>query len=339
MKNAVINIVLFPFWILSIFSKNKSFGRNPIIKNPLLNFLGLHVFRLVLAHGISNFRFLLLSYLMDKEERKKFHEDGYLVLKNFLPEEKFLALEEEAINYKGQVTEIIQGDTATDRVWLSSQKCKELTSCQQLLIHPSYKKRLRYCAATNSPPLIFIQAIRHNCILGGADPQKTLHSDTFHPTMKAWLYLVDVTSENGPFKYIKGSNKLTWKRIIWEYRKSVSTALGGGGGSFRVTDEDLIQLGYGPPEAVQVPRNTLVIVNTFGLHCRGSADGSKTRIEIWAHSRVNPFVPFPGMSTEFIDKIRNYIISQIMQKEAATGKVSIVQANWKVGFDQESRKN
>lgn len=331
MINRLLNFLALPFWVLSIFTKNKSFGKNPVIKNRVLNYLGLHIFRVLLSHFISGLRFRMLSYLMASDERKKFHDDGFLLLHDFLPIEDFGRLEEEAINYEGDAAEVVQGDTATDRVWLSPKRCNELTACRQLLNSPDYRNRLRYCGATNTPPLFFIQAIRHHCIQGKADPQKTIHSDTFHPTMKAWLYLVDVTSSNGPFQYIRGSNRLTWKRIKWEYRKSVSTALNGGGGSFRFNDEDLKELGYSEPEVVSVPANTLVIVNTFGLHCRSDAEEGGTRVEIWAHSRVNPFNPFPGLSSKQLDRFRNIFIDWVMRYEKRVGKVSIVKANWSSG--------
>lgn len=328
----LIKAVIFPIWILSIFSKSKSFGKNPVIKNPVLNLIGLHVFRLLLAHTMSGLRFLVLSNLMTKKERQTFHRDGYLILKNFLPADNFTALEQEAKNYQGEAAEIVQGDTATDRVWLSPEKCDELISCKRLLNSSSYTNRLKYCAATMSSPIFYIQAIRHHFRLGGPDPQKKLHADTFHPTMKAWLYLVDVTPENGPFMYISGSNRLTWKRIKWEYKKSLSTSRLGGGGSFRVDDEDLLELGYARPRVVVVPRNTLVIVNTFGLHCRGEAKEARIRLEIWAYSRVNPFLPLPGLSLKFIDLIRNKIIAWSLRREENSGKVKMIQANWRTEF-------
>ncbi|MCG8490476.1 MAG: phytanoyl-CoA dioxygenase family protein [Sneathiellales bacterium] len=337
MNKSLRNLALLPVWILSIFSKSKSFGENPVVGSYILNLLGLHVFRLLLAHGISNFRFFLLSPLMPKEERKRFHEDGYIVLKDFLPEEEFAALQHEAIQYSGQVAEKIEGDTATDWVRLSPDKCKELPACKRMLDVPGYRKRLQYCAATLRPPLYYIQAIRHNYVSGEKDPQKDVHSDTFHPTMKAWFYMVDVTPENGPFKYIKGSHKLSWSKIKWEYRKSLREARAGTDGSFRATEEDLKELGYDQPKAVCVPRNTLVIVNTHGYHCRGQANGAQTRVEIWAFSRVNPFNPFLGLSVKLLEKVRHKIIDKLTDHQSKSGKLKVVTANWSSEFKQDAK--
>ena len=39
---------------------------------------------------------------------------------------------------------------------------------------------------------------------GLSDPQTDLHTDTFHPTVKAWLFLTDVAPETMPFVYVPG---------------------------------------------------------------------------------------------------------------------------------------
>src|SRR3546814_11353522 len=53
------------------------------------------------------------------------------------------------------------------------------------------------------------------------DSQTALHSDTYHPTMKAWFFLHDVANDEGPFQYVPGSHRLTPQRIAWEKRKSL----------------------------------------------------------------------------------------------------------------------
>ena len=39
---------------------------------------------------------------------------------------------------------------------------------------------------------------------GLPDPQTDLHTDTFHPTVKAWLFLTDVAADAMPFVYVPG---------------------------------------------------------------------------------------------------------------------------------------
>ena len=49
-----------------------------------------------------------------------------------------------------------------------------------------------------------------------------LHADTFHPTMKAWFFIDEVSADKGPFTYVPGSHRLTWARPKWKYRRSIT---------------------------------------------------------------------------------------------------------------------
>ena len=55
----------------------------------------------------------------------------------------------------------------------------------------------------------------------GPDPQLELHSDTFHPSLKAWLFLTDVPEDGRPLTYVAGSHRLTPDRLAWEKRRTV----------------------------------------------------------------------------------------------------------------------
>ena len=74
----------------------------------------------------------------------------------------------------------------------------------------------KYCAARLKRPLYYVQSIKNGYVAGRSDPQKVLHSDTFHSSMKAWYFIDDVTEDRGPFTYVPGSHRLTWKRLKWE---------------------------------------------------------------------------------------------------------------------------
>ena len=56
---------------------------------------------------------------------------------------------------------------------------------------------------------------------GPPDPQLELHADTFHPSLKAWLFLTDVTDDQGPLTYVAGSHRLTPERLAWEQARSI----------------------------------------------------------------------------------------------------------------------
>jgi len=81
--------------------------------------------------------------------------------------------------------------------------------------------------------------------------------------MKSWYFLDDCNSDNGPFTYLPGSQRLTLARLKWEYKKSITISQKGdhysSNGSFRATPEDLISMGMGkpigmPPNAACEPR-------------------------------------------------------------------------------------
>ncbi len=130
--------------------------------------------------------------------------------------------------------------------------------------------------------------------------------------MKAWFFLQDVEISDGPFNYCVGSNRLGWRRLKWEYAKSVKGKFNNDGysekGSFRAFDEDLKQLNLNSPKKILVKKNTLVIANTNGFHCRGDAEGGASRTSIFVSSRVNPFNIFPGINSITLSNIREKIL-------------------------------
>ncbi len=125
-----------------------------------------------------------------------------------------------------------------------------------------------------------------------------LHSDTFHATAKAWLFLDDVDEDDGPFAYVPGSHRLTPQRLAWERDQSVSAARSPdrmhSEGSFRATESDLSALGLPPPAKMAVSANTLIIADTSGFHHRCPSPRPTCRVELYATLRRSPFLPWTG---------------------------------------------
>src|ERR1700726_1013593 len=61
----------------------------------------------------------------------------------------------------------------------------------------------------SAAPMVYVQTVLSHAVEGPADPQRDLHTDTFHPTVKAWLFLTDVTQDAMPFVYVPGPRRLT----------------------------------------------------------------------------------------------------------------------------------
>jgi hypothetical protein len=303
------SLVLWPVWVLQVFGMSKSFRDNPVLGSPLLNRLGLHAARLVMAHAVTRLRLFTLAPLVDEGTRREFRRDGYLVIENFLPADDFQALEREVRACRGEVRECIQGDTLTHRILLDDEALAAMPAVRRLVEDKRYERLLKYCAARLKRPLYYIQSIKNGYIEGGPDPQKVLHADTFHPTMKAWFFIDEVTADKGPFTYVRGSHRLTWARLKWEYRRSIQGAALGDGysekGSMRADAEDLAELGLPAPRGITAKPNTLVVADTHGFHRRGDALRRHRRLEIWAYSRTNPFNPLPGLGLKAFSRIEH----------------------------------
>jgi hypothetical protein len=191
-----------------------------------------------------------------------------------------------------------QGDTITRRVPVGPALRRAIPPLDRLLDRPDWTGLLAYVASTRTTPLYYVQTILGGVAPGAPDPQIELHSDTFHPSLKAWLFLTDVDQGGRPLTYVPGSHRLTPERLAWEKRKSVEVLEQGDRlsqrGSFRVSDAELKELGLGAPVHFAVPANTLVAVDTCGFHARADADHPTLRVELWAYCRRTPFLPWTG---------------------------------------------
>ena len=302
------NIILLPVWLLELFTRAKSFGGNPILGNKLLNLMGLHVFRLLLARLIFVCRQSVLAFKVSAEDRAEFKRNGYVVKENFLPDERFKRLAEEINHYRGEAWESIQGDTITQHIFLDYVGLEDLPNCAEFVDNPRLLGLLKYWAGKSDFPRFFIQRIKSHFVTGEADPQRRLHADTFHPAAKCWFFIEDVGLDDGPFTYIPGSHRLTWQRLKWEYHKSCTARSLSDGGSFRINDADLTELKLGKPISLSVKKNTLVVANVYGFHCRGQSLHKGVRTEIFGFFRPNPFNPFPGFDTRIMRIAKQWAI-------------------------------
>lgn len=295
-----------PMWVFNIFTKQKNFTRNPILRSKFLNLLGLHVFRLILSNWCTKIRRLHLFYLIPKEDRASFKRHGFLIKENFLPIEEYNALKKLCSEAKDYDSIGHDGDTKNYRFSLK-RLCEEHNLTVNIFKNKKYYNLLRYTAAKDCNFRFFANRL----ITGQTDIQTNLHTDTYHPTMKSWLYLHDVTKlEDGPFCYYPGSHKLSLKRIILEYK--ISNNLFSNmypeayGGSCRYTDKMVAELSLTEPKYFTVKENTLVIADTFGIHKRTPSRPGNIRTSINVTYRdFWPFSIFPGFLSKFW-KNKNY---------------------------------
>jgi Phytanoyl-CoA dioxygenase (PhyH) len=201
--------------------------------------------------------------------------------------------------YRGPLREISEGDTIMRKIALDARALAAFPALYRLLQSSQWRGLIRYGGSRDAEPVVWIQSILRHACSGPADPQTFLHADTFHPTVKAWLFLTDVAEDAGPFTYVPGSHQLTPQRLAWERRISLSARHSPNAedrqGSFRIDPAELAALGLPPPRAFAVPANTLIVADTFGFHARGPSERPALRVEVWAYGRRSPFLPLAAL--------------------------------------------
>ena len=290
--------LLLPWWAAQVFTGEKSFWPNPILGGLGLNRRGFAVWRGRLAHRMTERRRRRLEGLVPLADREAFASDGYVVKRNLLPKQTFADLVDEIGRLTAAGGEFKEGDAITRRIPLTPELARRLPACRALLRHPAFHGLTRYIGSFDAEPLVFIQTIFTQTGEGPPDPQTSMHIDTFHPTMKAWLFLEDVAEEDGPFTYVPGSQLRTPRREVWERRLSIRASdplTRKKGGAFRITKPEMAALRSAKPKRFAVAANTLVVADTYGFHARRPSTRPSMRLEIWAYSRGNPFTPWAGL--------------------------------------------
>jgi Phytanoyl-CoA dioxygenase (PhyH) len=289
---------LTPLWIAQLATGTKSFERNAVIGNRCFNEWGLHAARVSAAYRLASARRRRLARLISNPDREAFDRDGFVVRPSFLAPEQFAARLGQVQAYRGHLREISEGDTIMRKVALNRSALRELPAVGAVLRARDWRGLIRYAGSRNAEPVVWVQSILRHACAGPVDPQTALHADTFHPTVKAWLFLTDVAEDAGPFTYVPGSHRLTAERLLWERRMSVSASRSSNAenrqGSFRIDPAELATLGLPQPRAFAVPANTLIVADTFGFHARGPSARPSLRVEIWAYGRRSPF---PSLAT------------------------------------------
>jgi hypothetical protein len=299
---------LAPLHVAALATSAKSFRDNPVIGSPRLNRAGLHVARVRLAHRMAEWRRQKLVSLISDDDRAAFGRDGFIAKRNFLPGSDYTALKEQVLSYRGAARHQVQGDAMTRRIAVDRSALLQLPAVRKLVESPEWLGLVRYVGSSMLEPLVYIQTIFSRVRNGSPDPQTRLHADAFHSSVKAWLFLTDVTEEDGPFIYVPGSHRPTPRRLAWERKASESAAQSAdfqtARGSLRISPDAVSRLGLGEPKVFAVPQNTLVVADTVGFHARGVSARPSVRVEIWAYGRRNPFLPWLGFDVAAMPLIK-----------------------------------
>jgi phytanoyl-CoA dioxygenase PhyH len=288
--------LLVPLHALAVATRAKSFRDNPVIGSPLLNRWGLHVLRRRIARRAGVLRRRQLQGLIAPADRLAFERDGFILKDNFLDPQTFARLRTEILGFSAEAREAVVGDTLTRLIPLDARTLQSLPTARSVIEGSAYRGLLAYVGSFRRRPHVYVQTVFSRVRDAEPDEQSFFHSDTFHPTVKSWLYLEDVREDALPFVYVPGSHQVNRRRLAWERRVSISAHRGtdrlSAEGSMRISEPEIRRLGYGPPRRLPAAANTLIVADTSGFHARAPTSLRTHRVSIWAYTRSNPFLPW-----------------------------------------------
>jgi len=294
------DVLKIPLYAAELATGAKSFCDNPLIGSRRLNEAGLHIKRIRLAERLADSRRRRLAHLVSQEEREDYDREGFILRSGLLPDDELAALRQEIETTRFDAWDMRQGNAVTRFIPLPPAVLKDLPALRQFVWSKPFQNGLRYVGSTNGDPLVYLHIVMTNP--EGklkADPQTAFHSDTFHPTAKAWFFLYDIDDEEGPFCYVPGSHRLTPERLGWERDQSLTAAAAKNkhhaGGSFRLSQNEFSRLNFRDPVRFAVPGNSLVVADTHGFHARASSQRPSVRVGIYGSLRRNPFLPWTGL--------------------------------------------
>lgn len=311
------NILQSPIWLFQIAGTAKSLRKNPILANAWLNTHGLHRKRVQLAAAMADRRRQVLARSISAEDRAQFDENGFILTENFLPESQFSALKAEVLDGTFSAREMRQGHTVTRMIPTPPRVLNANPALAQSLRDHRALNQIRYASSRGGRPTSFLQTVLADPSIEGRDPQTDLHTDTFHSTAKAWLFLRDVGEDDGPVCYVPGSHKLTPERLNWQHNCALSAMndprAHQASGSFRICGSELQALGLPPAKRLAVKANTLLVADTFGFHGRTQSEKSTVRIELRWHMRRNPFLPWTGLDVKAFPGLKERDVSAFLK--------------------------
>lgn len=292
-------IFLLPWQAIQLATGAKSFRDNRFIGSRRLNRRGLHVARVRIAAALCDWRRGRLARHVKPEWIEEFRRNGFVVVRDIIPAQDFDNLRSAILAYHGPAREMRQGDAITRRMAVDPDMLREIPALRALLKRKDLQALFNYVTSFRTTPLHYIQTIVSHTNAKGVDPQETLHADTFHSSLKSWLFLNAVALDEGPFTYVRGSHLFTPERLEWEYQRSLADPQSidklSARGSPRATPKDLETMKLPQPEGLALPANTLVVADTVGFHARGVSAKPGQRVEIWSYARRNPFIPWIGL--------------------------------------------
>lgn len=290
----------------------KLIGKYPekYVGPPVVNKAGFQVARVLW----KNFFYKIKSFQSSKDieyYRDALDRDGVVAIPNFLDQDAFNKIQSAYGRLSdfialepcvSQGTESMVSNPEQARILMGTVKqnqkldrATELFTLLNAYVHtnPTLRNLAASVLKTNSYKFtqweIFVHK-KFKDVYPDLDAAAYFHPDNFYPEFKGFLYLRDVTEENGAFIYALGSHKLTVKRLKFEYIKSVRyaqlksetynkfvRAWPDGRGWHCLTQDEEQMIGL-KPKSIIGKANTLLFFNAMGVHRRGDFTSERSRI-------------------------------------------------------------
>jgi hypothetical protein len=278
----------------SVVKMSGIFSGQKFIKNDLLNILGLHIFRILIANLCFNIRSKKLFSKLTKEQ-KLLRTDGVIVIHNFLPQNEFEGLKKEFDNqkdYEGNEKIIKNGDSTWVRRKFSKRHYEKMPYTKKFLTNQKLLDFLNTAESRQlSIPAVWFDTVSYEKRVSGiqnSSEVETFHSDISFPSHKVFFLTHDVKSEDGPLTFCPGSNKFSLRRLWLEYKKSNEKNRTEKDSFYTINKKEESFLKLKIVKGI-VPENTIIIMNGNTFHKRGSAISGAKRSMIFTQFRLNPF--------------------------------------------------
>ncbi len=278
----------------SVVKMSGIFSGQKFIKNDLLNILGLHIFRILIANLCFNIRSKKLFFKLTKEQ-KLLRTDGVIVIHNFLPQNEFEGLQKEFDNqkdYEGNEKIIKNGDSTWVRRKFSKRHYEKMPYTKKFLTNQKLLDFLNTAESRQlSIPAVWFDTVSYEKRVSGiqnSSEVETFHSDISFPSHKVFFLTHDVKSEDGPLTFCPGSNKFSLRRLWLEYKKSNEKNRTEKDSFYTINKKEESFLKLKIVKGI-VPENTIIIMNGNTFHKRGSAISGAKRSMIFTQFRLNPF--------------------------------------------------
>jgi len=276
-----------------------------VFHNLKFNDLGLYISRCIYSEKYIYSKFE--KYQNENLLFKKFMDDGYLVIENFISDQEFSLIKNDfnnIVNSNNSYSILPNKSISNNEYGLKKIFFNYFTTN----INNFYKNKklielLKLCSFDINGKYIennernYIEVLTH--IESSKDPQKIWHVDTFHPTCKWWFYINDILDKDlGPLEYIEGSHKNSLLKLKYEH-ETINNALKNNincsaskSGSIRYFNkENIMKLGYKEDDFKKMlfKKNTLIITNNRGIHRRGHGKVGTKRYSLSSSLRFNIF--------------------------------------------------